>query len=94
MGRSSHERQEALLKVASNVAATAIWSETPHLLIFDSAHTVDELNDLFKEAIDQEVDLLIIVKSQSSWARIIGPNNDQDIFKLINGIKASDDLGS
>lgn len=87
-GRSHEDRHEALVRVISDVASTAVWHETPCFMIFDSGHEMDAINERLKSAMDAEFDLFVLVSAQTCDARIVGPCHDRDIFKLIANIEA------
>jgi hypothetical protein len=87
-GRSQIDRRRALIEVVSKIACSAVWTETPDFMIFDSRIAIDDITDRFKSAIDDEVDLFVLVCTHSKAGRIVGANPDKDIFKLMTSIES------
>jgi hypothetical protein len=86
-GRSHQERLRRFIEEVSRIASTAVWNETPNFIMFDSREDIDAIKDRFKSAIDDDIDLLVLVSTLSKAGRVVGVNRDADLFKLMGSIE-------
>lgn len=63
------------------------WFETTSFFIFASVETTDQIVTRIKRAIDTDVDLVVLGKTDYKTGRVVGRCKDQDIFTLVPFMK-------
>ena len=80
------DRYDALVETI-RVNSMRWWPETSSFFVFETVATIDELAMHVKKQIDPGTDLVLIGMPVFKSARLIGKNDDQDIFDLIPFVK-------
>lgn len=84
--RTYRQRYEALV-AAIQTHSTKWWLDTSSFFVFESVHSIDTIASAVKEAIDEDTDVILIGMTDFKSARLIGANQDKDIFDLIPFVK-------
>lgn len=80
------ERYNDLMETV-RTSASSWWVEPSSFLVFSSAETIDTIASQVKKVIDNAADLVVIGMTDYKSARLIGNNDDPDIFDLIPFMK-------
>ena len=76
------ERYDDLTKTI-DINSSKWWYGTSSFFVFESVASIDEMVVVVKNAVDERVDLVLMGMPEFKSARIIGVNDDQDIFALM-----------
>lgn len=72
---------------AIRLKATKWWLEPTSFIVFNSEYSIDQIAAAVKAEINTSTDLVIIGMTEFKSARLIGHNEDPDIYDLIPFIK-------
>lgn len=79
-------RYDALVETIRQ-QTTKWWPETTAFFVFESGRTIDQIAESVAEVIDERCDVVLCGMTDFKSARLIGNNQDNDIFDLIPFIK-------
>lgn len=82
-GRTYDERWDALYAAIHDLAGVDYWQETSSFIVFETDKTIDQIMTATKRAVAPSNDLVLVRALDSKNARIVGPNTDVDIFRLM-----------
>lgn len=80
------QRYDNLIETV-RTSASSWWVEPSSFLVFSSSETIDTIASRVKKAIDTTADLVVIGMPDYKSARLIGNNEDPDIFDLVPFMK-------
>ena len=85
----TYDRRYEALSQAIRFRTDKWWIEPSAFFLFRSASTIDQLAQAVRDAIDPSKDLAIIGMSNIKACRIVGDNQDTDVFELVPFAKMS-----
>ena len=86
--RTYAQRYEALVDAVRQVS-TKWWVDTTAFLVFESSSGIDAIAAAVEAAVDTSVDVVLIGMTDFKSARILGNNQDNDIFAVIPFLKTA-----
>lgn len=82
--RTYQDRYDKLVSAIADVAAGyKTWEEPTSCVVLGSKYEIDPVAEHLKKAIDPNVDVILILKTDYKDARVVGTVEDDDIFALI-----------
>jgi hypothetical protein len=66
----------------ASMAAPIWWDEFASFRVFESQCSIDDLVEVIAEAIDRDVDLVLLGMPDFKIARAVGRVRDRDLFRL------------
>jgi hypothetical protein len=83
---SAASRRYALLRALHGVQRR-FWDRTDHAVVFETAHTLTYLGELFQAEIDPKHDLFLLCQLDGGGALVGGANTDPEITALLPGCR-------
>jgi hypothetical protein len=80
---STYSTRYTAVTEAIGKISTTWWIEPTSFIIFSSAKTINEIADIVKRSFNPKTDLAIIGMMENTATRLVGANDDKDIYKLI-----------
>ncbi len=80
---SYQTRYDGLVGLIGLLTETTRWEQTTSFILFDSSLSIDAISKEIKAVIRPSTDTVVLGKPAFQAMRVIGLNNDEDIYKLV-----------